>query len=153
MDSEGIFRVANIGDSGFMVIRNNEILIQSAEHQHQFNYPYQLGIGIDGKPYGTDSPEDAQIYTIELERGDIVVMATDGLFDNVWPKQIVSYFEGTSINPKLNAKELATFAYQESQKDDNFVPFFHRAKKEKKNFASYRGGKEDDISVIVSVVD
>ncbi|MBO58549.1 MAG: hypothetical protein CMA77_06095 [Euryarchaeota archaeon] len=153
MDSDGIFRVANIGDSGFMVIRDGEILIQSEEHQHQFNYPYQLGIGQDGMPHGLDSPEDAQIYTIELEVGDIIVMGTDGFFDNVWPKQVLSYFASHPINPKLNSKELATLAYEESQKDDNFIPFFQRAKQAKKNFATFQGGKEDDISVIVSIVD
>jgi len=90
---------------------------------------------------------------MELERGDIIVMGTDGLLDNVWPKEILSYFEDHPLNPKTNSKELATLAYEESQKKDNFVPFFQRAKDAKKQFATYRGGKEDDISVIVSVVD
>ena len=66
LDSDGIFRVANIGDSGFMVIRKGQILIESAEHQHRFNYPYQLGIGEDGQPHGQDRPEDAQEYSLSL---------------------------------------------------------------------------------------
>ena len=153
MDSEGIFRVANIGDSGFMVIRNEKILVESAEHQHEFNYPYQLGIGEDGKPHGEDRPEDAQVYRMQLEKGDIVVMGTDGLFDNLWPKQILSIVEVRPLNPKALSKQLATIAYEESQKKDNFVPFFQRAKEAKKPYPTYQGGKEDDISVVVSIVD
>ena len=153
MDSDGIFRVANIGDSGFMVIRNEKILLESAEHQHEFNYPYQLGIGEDGKPHGQDRPEDAQVYRMQLENGDIVVMGTDGLFDNLWPKQILSIIEMHPLNPKALSKQLATIAYEESQKKDNFIPFFQRAKEAKIPYPTYQGGKEDDISVIVSVVD
>jgi len=153
MDSDGIFRVANIGDSGFMVIRNEKILLESAEHQHEFNYPYQLGIGEDGKPHGQDRPADAQVYRMQLEKGDIVVMGTDGLFDNLWPKQILSIIEMHPLNPKALSKQLATIAYEESQKKDNFVPFFQRAKEAKIPYPTYQGGKEDDISVIVSVVD
>jgi protein phosphatase PTC7 len=153
MDSDGIFRVANIGDSGFMVIRDKNILMESGEHQHQFNFPFQLGIGEDGMPHGNDRPEDAQVYKMQLEKGDIVVMGTDGLFDNLWPKQILSHIDTNLLNPKDLSKDLATLAYQESQKDDNLVPFFQRAKEENQSFASFQGGKEDDISVIVSVVD
>ena len=150
---DGIFRVADIGDSGFLVIRDGNILIESSEHQHDFNYPYQLGIGLDGLPHGEDRPEDAEVYRMQLEQGDIIVMGTDGLLDNLWPKQILAYIEGNPLNPKDLAKGLATLAYEESQKTSNYVPFFQRAKEAKKPFATYRGGKEDDISVIVSVVD
>jgi len=131
MDSEGIFRVANIGDSGFMIIRDGMILIESAEHQHEFNYPFQLGIGKDGKPHKNDRPEDAQVYRVQLEKGDIIVMGTDGLLDNVWPKQILTHIDTHPLNPKDLSKELATIAYEESQMKNNFVPFFKEPKKRK----------------------
>ena len=153
MDGEGIFRVANIGDSGFLIIRKGQIFIQSEEHQHQFNFPYQLGIGKDGEPHGADRPSDAQVYWMQLEVGDIVVMGTDGFFDNVWPQDILNHIMKYPMNPKASCKELATIAYEESQKDDNFVPFFQRAKEAQKNFATYKGGKEDDITVVVGIVD
>lgn len=33
---------ANLGDSGFMVIRDGEIVHRSTEQQHYFNTPFQL---------------------------------------------------------------------------------------------------------------
>ncbi len=80
-------------------------------------------------------------------------MGTDGFFDNVWPKDVLAYLENNPPNPKDLSKGLAILAYEESQKKDNFVPFFQRAKDARHPFPTYRGGKEDDISVIVSVVD
>ena len=153
MTPDGIFRVANMGDSGFLIIRNEEILLQSSEHQHRFNFPYQLGRNKYGEPHGEDRPSDAEIYQITLEKGDVVVMGSDGLLDNVWPKEILDYINKQPRNPIALADGLASMAYHASQQDDNFVPFFHRAKEEGVQFASYRGGKEDDITVLVGIVN
>ena len=153
MTPDGIFRVANMGDSGFLIIRNEEILLQSSEHQHRFNFPYQLGRNKYGEPHGEDRPSDAEIYQITLEKGDVVVMGSDGLLDNVWPNEILDYINKQPRNPIALADGLASMAYHASQQDDNFVPFFHRAKEEGVQFASYRGGKEDDITVLVGIVN
>ena len=153
MTSDGIFRVANIGDSGFLIIRNQKILIQSGEHQHQFNYPYQLGRDFEGNPHGIDRPTDAEIYQITLEKDDVVVMGSDGLLDNVWPKEILNYINENPPNSINLANGLADIAYEKSQDDENYVPFFHRAKEEDVGFANYQGGKEDDITVLIGIVN
>ncbi|XP_020548973.1 probable protein phosphatase 2C 55 [Sesamum indicum] len=36
-------RAVNAGDSGFLVIRNGEVVFRSPTQQHSFNCPYQLG--------------------------------------------------------------------------------------------------------------
>ncbi len=153
MTPDGIFRVANMGDSGFLIIRNQEILLQSSEHQHQFNFPYQLGRNKYGEPHGEDRPSDAQMYQITLEQNDIVVMGSDGLFDNVWPKEILKYINTESRSPIDLANGLADIAYEKSQNDENYVPFFHRAKQEGVVLSNYQGGKEDDITVLVGIVN
>jgi len=152
MTPDGIFRVANMGDSGFLIIRDGEIFLQSSEHQHQFNFPYQLGRNKYGEPHGEDRPSDAEIYQVSMKKGDIIVMGSDGLLDNVWPKEILDYINKQPKNPIALAEGLARIAYGASQNKDNFVPFFHRAKDEGIEFASYRGGKEDDITVLVGIV-
>lgn len=35
---------ANLGDSGFMVVRKGKIILRSEEQQHFFNSPFQLSI-------------------------------------------------------------------------------------------------------------
>jgi serine/threonine protein phosphatase PrpC len=48
-------RVANIGDCGISIIRNNHYVFRSEEQQHAFNFPYQLGIR------SRDQPQHAQV--------------------------------------------------------------------------------------------
>ena len=49
---------ANLGDSGFMVVRKSKVLYKSRSQQHQFNYPFQLGRG--GR-FPFDSPAAAEV--------------------------------------------------------------------------------------------
>jgi protein phosphatase PTC7 len=54
---------ANLGDSGFAIIRNNKIIHKSQEQQHSFNQPYQLSIFMpDGDPdLVSDRPDMASL--------------------------------------------------------------------------------------------
>lgn len=55
-----------------------------------FNVQYILAT--DG--FIGDSPESAELATISLLRGDIIVLATDGLWDNVSEEKIVEQLAG-----------------------------------------------------------
>ncbi len=48
---------ANVGDSGFMVIRGSEVVFKSPPQQHSFNFPFQLG----PRDKGYQTPSDAQV--------------------------------------------------------------------------------------------
>ncbi|KAG0227499.1 hypothetical protein BGX31_006991 [Mortierella sp. GBA43] len=76
-------RIANLGDCGVSVIRRNEFIFRTEEQQHSFNYPYQLGTG------SSDTPSDALTFTVKIQSGDIVVMGTDGIFDNLFDEDIL----------------------------------------------------------------
>lgn len=88
-----------MGDCGILVIRHNDYIFRSEEQQHSFNFPYQLGTS------SPDRPKDAQVsnpcmgdqlanilqsFTVAVEKGDIVIMGSDGLFDNLFDKEILS---------------------------------------------------------------
>jgi serine/threonine protein phosphatase PrpC len=75
-------RAANVGDSCFMVVRRGRVLFRSPSQQHEFNFPFQLG----GE--GSDKVSDAQCFMVPVQVGDVVVMGTDGLFDNVFDKDV-----------------------------------------------------------------
>uniref|UniRef100_A0A3Q4G7R8 Protein phosphatase n=2 Tax=Pseudocrenilabrinae TaxID=318546 RepID=A0A3Q4G7R8_NEOBR len=75
----------NLGDSGFLVVRGGEVVHRSDEQQHYFNTPFQLSIappGAEGVVL-SDSPEAADSSSFDVQLGDIILTATDGLFDNM----------------------------------------------------------------------
>lgn len=163
MERNGIISVANIGDSGFMVFRDKEIIFKSTEQQHGFNFPYQLGKkqGVDGKWYehGEDRPENAETYKLKLRVGDIVVFGSDGLFDNIWDEDLLKTVNDLNDeSPEEMANNIAELAYYEAGRKDNWVPFTQRALEAKvwglreKNDPAFMGGKMDDITVVVGIV-
>lgn len=73
----------NVGDSGLVVIRDGAIVYRTTEQQHYFNCPYQIG---------TDSLDTVDVggpIDVRLQHGDWIIMGTDGLWDNVFPNNIV----------------------------------------------------------------
>ncbi|CAO3645705.1 unnamed protein product [Cunninghamella blakesleeana] len=150
-------RIANIGDCGISVIRHNDYIFRSEEQQHSFNFPYQLGTG------SPDKPKDAQAFNIKVEKNDIIIMGSDGLYDNLFDKEILSIIQsqlapyqlsGTNktlqFEPQRLSDALASRAKAVSDnKCDINSPFQKRAVHE--GFY-YQGGKADDISVVVAVV-
>jgi protein phosphatase PTC7 len=102
-----------LGDSGFVVIRQNKIVHRSQEQTHYFNSPFQMAIlpnvrasflveqnydeiiqeqnnnnnnnnqNIDTSSLINDSPDMASVSSFDLREGDFIVIATDGLWDNL----------------------------------------------------------------------
>ena len=72
----------NLGDSVLVVIRDGGISIQLEESMVDFNLPRQFGTA--------NALADYRIQKHELKRGDVVVHATDGLWDNCFVEEILS---------------------------------------------------------------
>ena len=51
--------VVNVGDSGFMLFRNGNMIYKSSIQQYFFNCPYQLG-----KSNGCDDPSIAKVTNL-----------------------------------------------------------------------------------------
>jgi len=146
-------RIANLGDSGLLVYRpsTDDVLFRSMEQQITFNTPRQLGTG------SNDRPECAESVTVEVEEGDLVILATDGLFDNLYDPEILRILQDTAADRydpvalQLKAQALAEGAHERSLDPQYFSPY---CLKEMEFFGSQRslGGKEDDISVVVARV-
>ncbi|KAL6498493.1 hypothetical protein OROHE_026590 [Orobanche hederae] len=138
-------RAANLGDSGFMVIRGGKGFYRSPVQQHSFNFPYQMGKSSGG----VDAAEEV---VVAVERGDIVVLGTDGLFDNVFPEDIERTVEFCLENrypPVLVAWMLAKEASRNSLDTQAASPF-ERAAYEAG--VEQFGGKYDDITVVVAFI-
>jgi protein phosphatase PTC7 len=39
--------IANVGDSGFTLVRNGDVVAKSEPMQREFNFPYQIGTDSD----------------------------------------------------------------------------------------------------------
>ncbi|KAK0605097.1 hypothetical protein LWI29_022718 [Acer saccharum] len=88
--------------SGFMLFRN-KCKFQSSSQQHCFNQPYQLG----NFNYG-DGPDIATEIVVPVESGDVVVVGTDGLLDNMFPYEIEEILSRTQDDKNVaKARKLA----------------------------------------------
>ncbi|KAL9017234.1 MAG: hypothetical protein Q9185_005437 [Variospora sp. 1 TL-2023] len=97
-DSLGSLEVANLGDSGFVQLRLNAVHYYSNPQTHAFNTPYQLSIipprilarsRIFGGMPLRDFPRDASVTSHEVRHGDVLVFATDGVWDNLSSSQVL----------------------------------------------------------------
>ncbi|KAF2753235.1 protein serine/threonine phosphatase 2C [Pseudovirgaria hyperparasitica] len=101
----GALEVANLGDSGFVHIGRGKISFTSDAQTHAFNTPFQLSkiprrMRAQMAMFGTesafaDNPKDSKVTMHDLSHGDILVLATDGVWDNLSPQdtlEIVSRY-------------------------------------------------------------
>lgn len=194
---------SNLGDSGIIVLRHIDsavagslkrdrstprsertsdlrVAFVSQQQLHSFNHPYQLGwIGEEvTEKTSFKMARDSCTTSVHLRRGDIIIMATDGLFDNVdvddiakvgleW-EQKCGFIRGGDIaareqrwamgnsltlqsfehTPDLAAK-LCQLARERSLDSATDSPFAILAKE---NDIMWSGGMPDDCTVIVGHV-
>lgn len=90
--------MGSLGDSGFLILRHGKVHYFSTPQTHAFNTPYQLSVvppevldqsRLFGGDFLCDLPKDAQVTSHHLENGDVVVFATDGVWDNLFPSQVL----------------------------------------------------------------
>ncbi|KAL0833593.1 hypothetical protein Bca101_085482 [Brassica carinata] len=144
--SNNELQIANIGDSGFMVVRNRTVLQKSSPIFHHFCFPLHI-------TRGDDVLKLAEVYHVNLEVGDVVITATDGLFDNLYEKEIVSIvcrLLEQGLEPQRIAELVAAKAQEVGRSETERTPFADAAKEE--GHDGYRGGKLDAVTVIVSLV-
>lgn len=91
---------AYIGDSLYMILRKFQnkysVFYKSPEMTHGFNFPLQLGTN-------GDNPLQSRIAKHELDKEDVVIIASDGLWDNLHDSEVE-----TLINLEVN-QEHSTF--------------------------------------------
>ncbi|XP_019908320.1 protein phosphatase PTC7 homolog isoform X3 [Esox lucius] len=146
---------ANLGDSGFLVVRGGEVVHRSDEQQHYFNTPFQLSIAppeAEGAVL-SDSPDAADSSSFDVQLGDIILTATDGLFDNMPDYMILqelkklknTNYESIQQTARSIAEHAHVLAY-----DPNYMSPFAQFACD--NGLNVRGGKPDDITVLLSIV-
>lgn len=98
LTADGLLEVANLGDSGFILLRLNGVHAFSEPQTHAFNTPYQLSVVppsmlLRAAKFGgaqlMDQPRDAEVSRIHLRHGDVLVLASDGLWDNLFNQDVL----------------------------------------------------------------
>ncbi|WWC90455.1 uncharacterized protein L201_005390 [Kwoniella dendrophila CBS 6074] len=179
LGEEGDASFVNLGDSGYAIMRNDQIIYMSEPQTHFFNCPLQLSkIPKDMQQNGVihDTPDHADIKNFELEIGDVVILFTDGLSDNLPSSHIpilsskLRQLLNSDVNSHLNEieKEIefsrlfsdilvgyGRMAMQRTGEEDQGkswkTPFELEAKKKAPKYG-FKGGKVDDITVMTAVV-
>lgn len=169
-DRGAVIKIAHLGDCMGMLIRGEEIVWRTEEMWWNFNTPVQLG------PTSPTRPRDAHVFTIPVEADDILILASDGLSDNLWDEDVLDEVvrfrqpylaqggmaaQGVFCQSTLAAmlsEALCSRAHcvaeHKARKgaptlEAEEIPFARRAREEGRSF---HGGKPDDISVLVAIV-
>ncbi|KAF7790118.1 hypothetical protein EIP86_001070 [Pleurotus ostreatoroseus] len=174
-DRGAVIRIAHLGDCMAMLIRGEEIVWRTEEMWWNFNTPVQLG------PSSSTKPHDAQIYTVPVTADDILILASDGLSDNLWDEDILdevvrfrrSFLPSpspssapTGESMALRRSSLAGMLSEALCSRARCVSERGRKAKESASVEDdipfgrraremgrpFHGGKPDDISVLVAVV-
>lgn len=182
--------IASVGDSGLMVIRRSthrpehleyiapvtesenaqnsqdglKIIFRSPSQQHSFNVPFQVGKYpqemLSEMTAYPDSPEDSQTYDVEIEEGDLILLFSDGVTDNLNNSEILQICDcfspfavhalGLSENlvtaTKTIAESIVLAAYKKSGNTTERTPFTEEALLAEWPLEDCIGGKQDDIT-------
>jgi serine/threonine protein phosphatase PrpC len=129
---DSMLHTVSLGDSGYIVLRPREFaeslitVYRSSEQQHSFNCPYQLTHLPTEQDYerlinsgysrlitllkqrnrSYDSIVDSVQEIIPLRKGDIVIVGTDGLYDNLYDQDIINITE--KVYSKMKSEELVS---------------------------------------------
>ncbi|KAG8973327.1 hypothetical protein FRC05_008871 [Tulasnella sp. 425] len=146
----GLMKAANLGDSGFMIIRNRiafpKLITSIVLIPRRMRQPGLI----------TDSPKDADLYECRLRHGDIVLCYTDGVSDNVWPQELIAI---SSVMTRQGGSEqelaqnmadaVVEYAMNAMNRNDRVSPFEHAAALERQRWV---GGKVDDATALAILV-
>lgn len=160
----GAMTIANLGDSWCGVFRDSKLIFQTEFQTVGFNAPYQLSIIPDemlkkaersGSSYIQNTPSDADEYLFQLAKNDIVVLATDGVTDNVAYEDMELFLKNHESQSSQDLQSITQEFVKKVvklSKDPNYPSVFAQ-EISKLTGKQYQGGKEDDITVVFVKVE
>ncbi|GAB4817901.1 hypothetical protein N2152v2_004947 [Parachlorella kessleri] len=168
MQGDGALKVVSLGDCGVAVMRPGEgVVFRGEVQEHEFNMPYQMA-SPRFLPM-SNQPEEAQQYEVAVQPGDVVLLGSDGLFDNLWEHEMEELVQwqlqdldrstASSLDHAAHAlaAELAQRAHQHAQ-DPTYRSPFAVERHERvvhpfvRSITKPLGGKLDDITCVVALL-
>ncbi len=124
--------VANIGDSRAYLFRDRA-LTQITEDHTYVNTLVKAGVlsreeaemderkNVIVKALGADSMADPDFFRVEIREDDILILCSDGLYDELTDEEIISLIEENKDNMSELARELVGRANQNGGRDNTTV--------------------------------
>lgn len=139
---------AIIGDSQYILFEKLNNTFKIVHHnegiQKKHNCPYQLGTR-------GDDPDSALARQYTVKAGDLVIVGSDGLFDNLYLKDIEKIvLDNVGKPPSVIADLLLRRTLKLASITSYFSPFSEHARRENQN---QLGGKPDDVTIIVAYIE
>eukprot|EP01060_Flectonema_neradi_P030854 TRINITY_DN4561_c2_g1_i3.p1 TRINITY_DN4561_c2_g1~~TRINITY_DN4561_c2_g1_i3.p1 ORF type:complete len:456 (+),score=91.25 TRINITY_DN4561_c2_g1_i3:248-1615(+) len=167
--------IANLGDSGLVVFRKGNIVYRAKEISHKFNTPYQLAVvprKFKNADLVCDLPEKATSEAFTLREDDVVIMGSDGYFDNTpnseilqgaeqilntsgdygnWLTPFTKYKrnERPRMYPKDAVKSMLQTSILNAKSKTFMTPFSYGLLEQGVDMRQAAGGKPDDITIMV----
>ena len=154
----GTAQVAHLGDSGVLIVgKEGVVKLKTPQQEHSFGFPFQLG-----HHDRSDRPEDALVSVVSVEAGDVIVVGSDGLFDNLSDAEVAACAiegrrgggRGTRADAGAMAaaiaNELGRRAFENSLDKKIATPYSIAATEAFSMI--YSGGKSDDITIVVACI-
>ncbi|KAI5798859.1 phosphatase 2C-like domain-containing protein [Geopyxis carbonaria] len=154
--------VLNLGDSVGLVYRpgKNNWVLRTKEQWHWFDCPRQLGTNSPDTPVG-----NSVVQELAVQDGDLVILASDGLVDNIWDEEILEIIRNVMAEPENTVQQatgeggdrgrmaLLSDRLVESARKTAINPFAESPYMERsiEEGLAMEGGKFDDISVVSAV--
>lgn len=119
----------NFGDSGYLILEKTEsgyqVVAKSESKQTSFNRPYQLTLDQNHQHFVTDGNLfNGHLNGIWLKDGYLVIVASDGLFDNVYEDEILNLItQLNTLDVSLISRELVKLAYENSVSSNIDTPY------------------------------
>jgi protein phosphatase PTC7 len=153
--------ILNLGDSGLILARSDgafKVVFQTTPKLHNSITPYQLtkkfsqrqllASGLGKNLEKSDEVADADEFVITALPGDVLVLGSDGLWDNLHPAEIVKILEQYSWN---SVEKLAAIITKIAKiRTVGFNGCLSGVNSLMAKYSEFVGGKPDDITVIVA---
>ncbi|KAF8068489.1 hypothetical protein N665_1148s0006 [Sinapis alba] len=154
LEEVGVLKIGNVGDCGLKLLRQGQIIFSTTPQEHYFDCPYQLSSEGSAQTY-----LDASFNIMEVKKGDVIVMGSDGLFDNVFDHELVNIV--TKYTDVAESSRLLAEVASSHSRDPGFEsPYALEARAKGFDVPLWKkalgmkltGGKLDDVTVIVAQV-
>ena len=167
----GLLEIFNLGDCQAMLLRwvagKLTVVLRTRAMQHAFNCPYQLSKPLSSlektelltkcsenqrKPLRcnrliSDRVDRGDVYTVRVTDGDLLIVGSDGLWDNLYDADIVREVARETTAREV-VRRLTKAAFAKSQGKGK-TPFEEEAVAVHGERA-WKGGKADDITVLAA---